>query len=67
MENLSRRIPDCKKTQDRSLAKQKHLMTMRKKCKKGLNINQSLRLKWVEIFNFSPKVINKIIHHKAKI
>lgn len=67
MGNLSRPIPDCKKIQDHSLAREKRLMTMRKKWKKGLKINQSLGLKSVEIFKFSPKVINKIIHHKAKI
>ena len=67
MGNLSRRIPNCKKIQDHSLARGKHLMTMRRKWKKSLKINQSLRLKLVEIFNFSPKVINKIIPHKTKI
>jgi hypothetical protein len=67
MGNLLRLIPDCKKIQDHSLAREKRLMTMRKKWKKGLKINQSLGLKSVTIFNFSPKVINKIIHHKAKI
>jgi hypothetical protein len=67
MGNLSRQIPNCKKIQGHSLAREKHLMTMRKKWKKGLKINQSLRLKSVEIFNFSPKVINRIILRKAKI